>query len=360
MPENRAHHVNVYRPGEIETMKGIVQLVAAALAAVIGLAACGSNGGGTGGSKPFRVALVVPGALGDKGFFDSAAAGVQRMHDQLGAQTKVLQTSSTNPADWLQNMQGVSGNRYDLVIAGGSDMKDDVTQVAKANTGQKLLYFDDVVSLPNVASIMYRQNEGSFLAGVLAGLVTTDTSSFKLAKGSRKVAVVGGMDIPVINDFVVGFQKGVETVDPSIQVMKSYVGTWSDPQAGYSQAKTMFDQGADIVYAVAGRSGLGVLKASQDAGRYSIGVDADQNGLYPGHVLASMLKRVDNSIFDLAKAYRNGSLRTGRTYVYGLQNDGVGLVIDNKDVPGPIVQKIGQAKGKVASGQIKVPSVTST
>jgi basic membrane protein A len=331
-------------------------VLAFAFVPILLLTACGSGSNGTGGSKSIRAALVLPGPLGDKGFFDSAAGGLQRMHDQLGAQTKVLQSDSKNPSDWLQNLQSVSGQNYDLVITGAQPMRDNLSQVAKASPNQKFLYFDDVVKQPNVASIVYKQNEGSFLAGVLAGQVTTDSKAFPLSKKSKKIGFVGGMDIRLINDFLVGFKTGVATIDPGIEVMTSYTGTFSDPQKGFAQAQTMFDQGADLVYAVAGRSGLGVLKAAQGANRYSIGVDSNQNGLYPGHVLASVVKHVDNSLFDLANNYKQGSLVTGKTYTYGLSNNGIGLVLDQKDVPSSVAGKIDLAQAKVANGQIKVPS----
>ncbi|MDI3341455.1 MAG: BMP family ABC transporter substrate-binding protein, partial [Sphaerobacter sp.] len=121
------------------------------------------------------------------------------------------------------------------------------------------------------------------------------------------------------------------------------------------------DQGADIVYAVAGGSGLGVLKASADANRYSVGVDSDQNNLYPGHVLASMLKRVDNSLFDMIKAAKEGTLQYGgKVYPYGLSNQGVGLLLDTKDVPQSVQDRLKAAEQKVASGEVKVETVTGS
>lgn len=332
--------------------------VLALLAGLLLAAACGSTGGASGGSagKSLHVALVVNGTLGDKGFFDSANSGVERMHSQLGAQTKVLQASPTNPAEWLQNLQAVSGQNYNIVITGSSQMTDNVKKVAAADPQQKFIFFDDIVNLPNVASIRYEQNQGSFLAGVLAAIVTTNTKDFHLSKGHKTVGIVGGINIPVINDFVVGYEKGVQSVDPGIKVLTSYVGSFADPQTGYNQATAMYQSGADIVYAVAGGSGLGVLKASQAANSYSIGVDSNQNGLYPGHVLASMVKRVDNSTFDLAKEYQNGKLKFGQTYVYGLPNHGVDLIIDTKDVPASVVDQVNGLRAQVAAGKIQVPT----
>lgn len=334
-----------------------------ALLMIVGLlvAACGSsNGSGTTTGKkgkPFNVALVVNGALGDKGFFDSAARGIHMMESQLGANGKILQSSPTNPSEWLQNLQAVSNGKYNLVVTGTSQMTDDMKSVGKAHPKQKYIFFDDIVRLPNVADIIYKQNEGSFLAGVLAAEATIDTKDFPLSKGAKKeVGLVGGMNIPVINDFVVGFKRGVAYVDPSIKVLVTYPGTFADPQAGYNQAAAMYQQGAAVVYNVAGATGLGVLKASSKLNRYSIGVDSNQNGLYPGHVLASMVKHVDISTFDLAKLYKEGKLTYNKTYVFGLQNNGVGLIIDHKLVPASVAAKLKTATHDVATGKVTVPS----
>jgi basic membrane protein A and related proteins len=352
------------------------RLPAILVGAVVALAACSANNGGastaasaaasaaassTGSSAPasvapinFSAALVVSGNLGDKGFFDSAEAGVVRAVNELGITQKTLQASPTDPAQWLQNLQAVSDGSYNVVIAGSTQQHDNVTTAATAHPDQHYIFFDDQVDLPNVLSIEYKQNEGSYVAGVLAGLVTTDTADFPLSKGTKTVGLVGGMDIPVINDFVVGFKQGAKSVDSSINVIVSYAGSFSDPNKGYNLTQAMYDQGADIVFAVAGGTGLGVLKASADSNKYSIGVDSDQNDLYPGHVLASMVKRVDNSLFDSIKAAIDGTAQWGQLIYYGLQNNGVGLIIDTKDVPQSVQDQITAATAKVASGEVTV------
>ena len=237
-------------------------------------------------------------------------------------------------------------------------MSDIVTAASKKFPDQKYVLFDTVVEGPNVASITYKQNEGSFLAGVLAGMATTDKSSFPLSSGSKTVGVIGGMDIPVINDFVVGFKAGIEAVDPSIKVEVSYVGSWNDSAKGYDQAKAMYSNGADVVFQVAGGSGIGVLQAATDANKYAIGVDQNQNALQPGHILASMLKNIGASLVLAVEAAEAGTLKYGQTTSYGLANDGVGLDFDNNGslVPDSVVQKIDELKQQVIDGKIKVPS----
>ena len=340
----------------------------AVLAAVsVTLAGCGSSssggtstttagGGGAGASKP-SVANVVNGPLGDQGFFDDAARGMKKL-ESSGFKTQVIQSDANNPAQWKSNLESVAG-KWDIVITGTTQMHDILNADAPKYPKQKFIIYDDVVKQPNVASIVYKQNEGSYVAGVLAGLVTTNKDKFPLATGNKVVGLVGGMDIPVINDFVVGFKKGVEVVDPSVQVKVSYVGNFTDSNKGYDQAKLMYDQGADVVFQVAGGAGIGVLKAAAASKRYAIGVDSNQNGIQPGYVLASMLKNIGESLVQAVNDSAAGKLKYGETTQYGIANKGVGLdFANNKDiVPADIKTKVDDFAGQVASGKIQVPTV---
>jgi basic membrane protein A and related proteins len=180
-----------------------------------------------------------------------------------------------------------------------------------------------------------------------------------MATGSKTVGLVGGMDIPVINDFVVGFKKGVSVVDPSIQVKVSYVGNFTDSNKGFDQAKLMYDQGADVVFQVAGGAGIGVLKAAASAKRYAIGVDSNQNAIQPGYVLASMLKNIGESLVLAVNDSVAGKLKYGEVTQYGIANKGVGLVFENnKDiVPADIKAKVEDFSQQVATGKVQVPTV---
>jgi len=312
------------------------------------------DGDGGGGDRP-SVVSVVSGPLGDRGFFDDAERGMQ-MIAEAGSETQTIESEENNPSQWKSNLQLVSNGEWDLVITGTTQQHDNLDEVAQDFPEQMYITYDDVVEQPNVASITYAQNEGSFLAGVLAGLATTDTDTFDKAEGSKKVGVLGGMDIPVINDFVVGFEKGVESVDEDIEVLVSYVGDFNDPNTGYDQSKAMFEQGADVVFAVAGGSGLGTLKASADADKYSIGVDQDQNDEEPGHVIASMLKDIGVSLENAVDLYADGELEFGETTVYGLEDDGVKLVYAEDVVPQEIIDEVDSYIEQVLNGEIEVPT----
>lgn len=343
--------------------KRMIGVLAVSAVLALGLSACSgtpSSSSTTGAAKgKLSVALAVNGALGDQGFFDDAERGMQDIKKE-GHKVQTLQADANNPAQWKSNLESISTGNWDLAVAGTSQMTDIMTATAKKFPNQKYIIFDTVVNQPNVASITYKQNEGSFLAGVLAAYVTTDKSSFPLSSADKTVGLVGGMDIPVINDFVVGFKAGIKAVDSKIKVEVSYVGSFSDSAKGYDQAKAMYADGADVVFQVAGGSGIGVLQAAKDANKYAIGVDQNQNALQPGHVLASMLKHVGNSLVLAVNAAQAGKLQYGKTTSYGLANDGVGLDFTNNSntVPDSIVKKIDGLKQQVIDGKIKVPSAS--
>lgn len=346
--------------------KRIISVVALAATAALALSGCSNSGnggdkGGDGGDKAFSIVSVVNGNLGDQSFFDDAERGMQELKSKGFKVGDTLQAAVDNPAQWKSNLESVSTGTYDAVVVGTSQMHDILTEDAPKFPNQKYIMYDDVVEAPNVASIVYKQNEGSYLAGVLAALAVKEQDKFPLAKGSKKVGLVGGMDIPVINDFVEGYKKGVETVDPSIEVLVQYVGDFANSAKGYDLAKGMYNDGAGVVFQVAGGAGTGVLEAAKDQNKYAIGVDSNQNALQKGHILASMLKNVGNSIVLAAEAAKAGDLKFGETTAYGLANDGVGLTFENNEgiVPDDIVKQIEDYKQKVVSGEITVPSVTS-
>jgi basic membrane protein A and related proteins len=310
----------------------------------------------TGTLVKISVAYLVPGTLGDKGFLDGAEAGVQQAKTQLGASVTTVEGGANNSPNWTSELTTMSGGANDVVVTGGAQVVDTLTSVAANFPKQDYIMFDAAISAANIASITFRQNDVGFLAGVLASLVSADPAHYPLAGGRHNVGVVGGQNISAINDFIVGFEAGAKAVDPTTTVQKSYVGSFSDTTTAYNQAKGMFANGADVVFAVAGQSGLGALKAAADSNKYAIGVDSDQNDLYPGHVLASALKNVDIAVYHLLDLKAHGRLQTGHTYVYGIANDGVQLKVSSFVTVETSNTVIAYYK-KVADGQIDVPCV---
>ncbi|KDQ70530.1 BMP family ABC transporter substrate-binding protein [Streptomyces sp. NTK 937] len=332
-------------------------LAALLAVSVLTLTACGGeSGGGAKSASDFDAAYVMSDNLGDKGFNDSAAAGFKKAEDE-GVGTKLLQASPSDPQTWRQNLEEVSGSgKYDLIFT-GPGMHDNLAAVAPQHPDQKYVFFDDELDAPNVLSVRYAQNEGSYLAGILAATASKDTTSFPLSKNTDKVGVVAGQDLPGIQDFIVGFKQGVAQVDPAMKVQVSFVGNFNDAQKAYDLTKTMYQGGTDVVYNVSGPAGLGILKAAADTGHYAIGVDSDQNSLYPKNVLASMLKQIGTSVHASINQAKDGEIEYGKTVIYGLDNDGVDFVYNDALVPDSAKKAVSDARTDVVDGKVKVASV---
>jgi basic membrane protein A len=213
-----------------------------------------------------------------------------------------------------------------------------------------------VVEADNVQSVVFKEHEGSFLVGMAAAL----------ASETGKVGFVGGMDIPLIRNFAHGYEQGVKHVNPDAEVFVNMTGTtpaaWNDPAKGAELAQSQFDRGADVVYAAAGGTGLGVLQAAADSDKYSIGVDSNQNYLHPGSVLTSMVKRVDNAVYDAFASAQEGTWEAGVKNL-GLAEDGVGYALDehNRDVvSAEMEQQLEAARKEIVERQIEVEDYYST
>jgi len=207
-----------------------------------------------------------------------------------------------------------------------------------------------VVDQPNVQSIVFKEHEGSFLVGILAAM----------ASKTGKVGFVGGMDIPLIRRFECGYAQGVKYANASDTVFQNMTGTtgaaWNDPTKGGELAKSQFDQGADVVFAAAGGTGIGVYQAAKDNGKLAIGVDSNQNYLHPGTMLTSMMKRVDVAVYNTAKASKDGTWKAGVTEL-GLKEDGVNWAYDDNNKPlisDEMKAKVEAAKADIISGKIQV------
>ncbi len=301
----------------------------------------------------FSAVYVMSDNLGDMGFNDNAATGFARAEKE-GVKTRMLQASPTDPQLWRQNLEAVSNSGEWSVVFTGPNMHDNLADVAPQHPDQKYVFFDDELKQPNVLSVKYAQNEGSYLAGALAAIAATDKKDFPLTSGDPKIAVVAGMDLPVIQDFILGFKQGAKTVVPDIDVQVIFIGNFNYAQKAYDLTKTAIQNGANVVFNVAGPAGLGILKGAADSKKYAIGVDSDQSGLHPDNVIASMIKQIGNSIYDSIKQIQDGKAEFGKLKVYGLANEGVGLVYNDKLVPADIKARVDAAKAKVVSGEIKV------
>mgnify|MGYP006090403957 FL=1 len=303
----------------------------------------------------FSAVYVMSDNLGDMGFNDNAAAGFARVEEE-GVRTRLLQASPTDPQLWRQNLEAVSNSGDWDVIFTGPNMHDNLAAVAPKNADQMYVFFDDELTEPNVLSIKYAQNEGSYLAGALAAVATTDTENFPLSSGEAKIAIVAGMDLPIIQDFILGFKQGATTMVPNIEIQIIFIGNFIDAQKAYDLTRTSIENGANVVYNVAGPAGLGILKAAADSDKYAIGVDSNQNGIHPDNVIASMLKQIGNSIYNSIEQIKAGEAEFGTVQVFGLEDEGVALIYNDTIVPEQVKAQIAAAEAKVTSGEIEVDS----
>lgn len=279
----------------------------------------------------------------DKSFNEAAYNGLERWKKETGKkyfEFEVVQESQREQAIRRMAERGASP-----IISMSFSQASAMEKVAKEFPKLQFAIVDDVVNLPNVQSLVFKEQEGSFLVGVMAAM----------ASKTGKVGFVGGMDIPLIRKFQCGYEQGVKYANPKAEVFANMTGTtgaaWNDPARGGELAKAQFAKGADVVFAAAGATGTGVYQAAKDSGKLAIGVDSNQNHLQPGTMLTSMLKRVDVAVYNVAKGFKPGTVQLG------LKEDGVGYALDEhnaKLVTPAMKQKVEAARADIVSGKIKV------
>lgn len=312
------------------------------------LATAGMLAAGTLQAAEFTPAVIFDmGGKFDKSFNEAAYNGAEKFKAETGL--PYLEFEITNESQRDQALRRMA-QRADIVIAVGFAFSTPLETISAEFPDKKFVIIDSVVDKPNVESVVFKEHEGSFLVGMAAAL----------ASKTGKVGFVGGMDIPLIRNFAYGYEQGVKYVDPKAEVIVNYAGTtpaaWNDPARGGELAIGQFGQGADVVYAAAGATGLGVLQAAADKDKLSIGVDSNQNFLHPGSVLTSMMKRVDVAVHDAFTAAKDGSWKPGMENL-GLKENGVDYAVDddNRPVLTPEIQaKIDAAKQEIIAGSLVV------
>lgn len=282
----------------------------------------------------------------DKSFNEAGYNGATKWATDTGGKFSDLELQ--NDAQREQALRKFASGGSSPIVLPGFSWSAALAKVAAEFPNTHFVIIDSVVDSPNVKSLIFKAEDGSYLAGVLAAK--------KSATG--KVGFVGGMDIPLIHTFFCGYKQGVMATNPDATVFENYTGTtpaaWNDPVAAGELAKADFDRGADIVYAAAGGSGLGVLQAAKDAGKLAIGVDSNQNYLQPGSVLTSMMKRVDVAVYN---SFKDDANFTAGLQVLGLKDEGVALAMDDNNKPlidDAMMKAVDDAKAKIISGEIAV------
>jgi basic membrane protein A and related proteins len=336
------------------------------LAAGTLLGACGkttdnNNDTSKGGNKvkAYKVSMVTDvGGVDDKSFNQSAWKGLQdygKENNLTKGKDGFDYLQSTSDADYSTNLNTLSRQGYDLVFGIGFLMHNAVDEIAKQQTDKKFAIIDDEVKEPNVASVLFKEQEAAFLAGVASALQTK----------TNKIGFIGGMKIPVIERFEAGFLAGVQAAKPEAKVDVQYSGAFDKAELGQTIASKMYSSGDDVVFHAAGATGNGLFKEATDLKKkdpsreiWAVGVDQDQSFMGPDVVLTSAMKRVDLAVKDISTKSKDGNFPGGKTTIYGLAEDGVGLapVNSNASSKDAIDKAVKEWTDKIKSGSVKVPA----
>jgi basic membrane protein A len=289
----------------------------------------------------------------DKSFNQSAFEGASRFKKETNINFIEVQASSDTQAE--QVLRGLARKNLDLIASIGFAQQAAVQKVAKEFPKVHFVLIDGVAQGANINSITFKEEEGSYLVGVAAAM----------ASKSKKLGFIGGVDIPLIRTFACGYAQGAKAVNPKVEVTSNMVGTtsdsWNNPAKGGELARSQFDRGVDVVFAVAGGSGLGTLQTAKEKGKLGIGVDSNQNSLYPGTILTSMVKRVDNAVYDSFMQMKAGTWKAGVT-AKGLKEGGVDWALDenNRKLITPDIEKrVTGARKDIIDGKVKVIDIRS-
>jgi basic membrane protein A and related proteins len=339
--------------------------------ALVGAMIAGCSGGSTSGSgtttepakTDVKAAMVTDiGGLGDKSFNDLSAAGLKKAEKDLGVQIQVVESKA--PTDYESNLTQLANSGYNPIFAVGFLMTDTVVKVAPTTPDVTYGGIDEFFdpTIPNVVGITFKEAEAGYLAGVLAGSLTSQTNVDPRINDKLIIGFVGGMEIPPVQAYQAGYIAGAKKANPAVEVKSIYTGSFTDQQKGFEAGKALIEQGADIVFAAAGQTGLGTAKACQENKALFIGVDSDQFLTIPAigdTIITSAIKKIDVAVFETIKKAVDGTLKGGVNEALGIKEDAVGLAPyhdwDSK-VPAETKKMVDDAKAEIAAGTVTVPS----
>ena len=298
----------------------------------------------------FKVGLLLDrGGKDDKSFNASAYEGATEAKKKLGITLKYVEATDDNSFEPL--LRAFAQKDFDLIIGIGFAQKEAIAKVAAQFPQKHFVLVDSEVDAPNVRSLMFEEHEGAYIVGAIAAMTSK----------TGKIGFVGGMDVPLIRRFEMGYEAGARKINPQITVIANYVGVtgdaWNNPPKGKELAMAQYDAGADVVFAAAGASGFGVFDAAEEKNKLAIGVDSNQDWTKPGRILTSMLKRVDLAVFSAIQDGQNGKFTAGLKR-FGLADKGVDYSIDeynDKLLPDSVRQRADALKAEIVAGKIVVP-----
>lgn len=322
---------------------------------------------------PMKVIYLVNGSLGDKGFYDSAASGIESIKNNLGAETKIVEMGR-DETSYESNFLDVSEQDWDLILCGTFSVKELAEDMAMQYPDKNYLVFDvsidfDKVTSKNIMGLGYYSNQGAFLSGALAAKMLLESDDARIDKDKKILGFVGSMDTTGINDFLVGYLEGIKFVDPEIKVLTSYVGSFEDVTKCMEMTNQLYSQGAQIVYAPASQSILGAATAAANCNKYLIACDQDlcaqqveSDPNMAATILTSSLKNVGESLYTAVQNLNNGTMEMGNNYTLGLDSGAVGLAKNDNYaaiVPESIQTAIDEIEAKIISGELEVASAYS-
>lgn len=325
----------------------------------------GTNGTDSGSeqSDRLKVVLLIPGTLGDKSFFDAANHGLEMVKAELDAETKVIEMG-TDKTKWEPTFNDIAAEDWNIVISGGSEITEMFNATAEMYPDKTFINYDtDIEDAPaNVYNMSYSTNQVSFLAGAVAALATK--SDMPQANEDNVIGFLGGMDIPGINAFLVGYIQGAKYVDPDIKVAVSYAGDFVNPAKGKELSLIQYNSGVDVIFNVAGGTGLGIFDAAKEKSKYAIGVDSDQAALLKDTdsekanlIITSAIKKIDTAILEAVTKAKEGTLETGKREVLGFVENGVGIAENDiyKEVfPSELQAQVEDIKKRLMNNEITV------
>ena len=302
-------------------------------------------------AKEKKIALVYDtGGRGDLSFCDSSYAGAKKAVDQWKLEFKEITPGQNTDIEFV--LRQLARLKYELIIGVGFLFQQPMTRVAGEFPNVNFAVVDVVAEGANIASLVFKAHEGTFLVGAIAAMKT----------GTNKIGFIGGMNIPLLHSFEAGYRAGAKAINPEVEVFADYTGVtpqaFSDPARGKELALAQYNKGADIIIAAAGATSLGILEAARKTQKYIIWVDANGNHLAPGLVLTSVIKGVELSVYQTVQSVVEENF-TGGTKIYGLKEGGIEYIVDEHNrglLSEKILKQVEELKGKIISGEIVVPS----
>jgi len=309
--------------------------------------------------KSEKVVYLINGALGDQSFYDSGQKGVDQIASEFGVETRTIETNF-DAGQYEPALQAAVGYA-DVIFVISYGFEDQLMTYADKYPDKIFVNLDTVVKNEKntITSVDFIEEESAYLAGVVAGLTTLDTSIPGI-NADKLIGAVGGDVDPVIQAFVFAYTNGAQSIDPDIKVETKYLGSWDDTAKGKQAALQLYDMNADIVFQIAAAAGIGVLQAAGERGLYAIGVDTNQNDIVPGSVVASDVKNVGQAIYEVFKSIKDGTYKPGQVLSYGLATGGVDIdmTAQNQPLPQSIQDKVLAVRQQIIDGSLKVEIYT--